>query len=220
MKKILFLTLTVALLAILLVSCNGVAHTESPESSSTAEASETPESSSTEVTTAKPVVVALEIRDMGTIKLELYPNIAPKTVENFLSYVKSGFYEGVIFHRVIEDFMIQAGDKDGDGVSDPSLPTIFGEFTANGFRNDLEFERGVIGLARGPELNSASSQFFICHVDTPNLNGLYAAFGRVIEGIEVVDAIATCEKTDDVDANGSHYKPLQDVVIQRAYVVE
>lgn len=220
MKKILLFTLTIALFAILLVACNGSAHTDAPESSSTAQGFDAPESSSTVTSTAKPVVVALEIRDMGTIKLELYPNIAPKTVENFLSYVKSGFYEGVIFHRVIEDFMIQAGDKDGDGVSDPSLPTIFGEFTANGFRNDLEFERGVIGMARSYDPNSASSQFFICHVDTPYLNRQYAAFGRVIEGIEVVDAIATCEKTDDVDANGSHYKPLQDVVIQRAYVVE
>ena len=208
MKKILYLTVTVALLAILLVSCNGVAHTESPESSSTA------------VTTAEPIEVALEIRDMGTIKLELYPDVAPLSVGAFLSYVKSGFYDGVIFHRVIEDFVIQSGDKDGDGYADPSLPTVFGEFSANGFRNDLKFERGVIGLARGPELNSASSQFFICHVDTPNLDGLYAAFGRVIEGIEVVDAIATCEKTNDTESNGMQYKPLHNIVIERAYVVE
>ena len=167
-----------------------------------------------------PIKVALEVKDYGTIVLELYPDVAPKTVENFLSYVRSGYYDGVIFHRVIEDFMIQSGDKDGDGYSDASLPTIFGEFTANGFQNDLEFKRGVIGMARSFSPNSASTQFFICHVDTPYLNGQYAAFGRVIEGIEVVDAIATCEKTDDVDSNGSHYKPLHDIVIERAFVVE
>lgn len=211
MKKIVLLTLMIVLFMIFTVSCTGSAQT-----TQTTQATE----SSSNVSPAEPVVVALEIRDMGTIKLELYPDVAPKTVENFLSYVRSGYYDGVIFHRVIEDFMIQSGDKDGDGYSDASLPTVFGEFTANGFQNDLEFKRGVIGMARSFSPNSASTQFFICHVDSPHLNGQYAAFGRVIEGIEVVDAIATCEKTDDVDSNGSHYKPLHDIVIERAFVVE
>lgn len=167
-----------------------------------------------------PVTVALEIRDYGTITLELYPNVAPKSVENFLSYVKSGFYEGVKFHRVLAGFMIQAGDKDGDGISDPSLPNIYGEFALNGYDNKLSFERGVIGLARSQSYNSASSQFFICHEDSPHLDGAYAAFGKVVDGIGIVDRIANCDKSTAIDSNGERYQPLNDIIIEKAYVVE
>ena len=167
-----------------------------------------------------PIKVALEVKDYGTIVLELYPDVAPKSVKNFVNYVEDGFYDGLKFHRVIEDFMIQGGDPEGTGSGGQSLPKIKGEFKQNGFKNDLSFKRGVIGMARGQAYDSASSQFFICHKDSPHLNGAYAAFGKVIEGIEVVDKIATCEKTDVTDSSGSKYIPATDVIITRAYVVE
>lgn len=167
-----------------------------------------------------PITVALEIKDYGKITLELYPKVAPVSVENFLNYVKDGFYDGLKFHRVIEDFMIQGGDPTGTGYGDPSLKQITGEFTNNGFINNLKFERGVIGMARGDGKNSASSQFFICHKDSPHLNKSYASFGKVIDGLDVVDAIATCPKTDERDASGTKYVPVTDIIIEKAYIVE
>ena len=167
-----------------------------------------------------PITVALEIKDYGTITLELYPDVAPKSVDNFVKYVEEGFYDGLKFHRVIEDFMIQGGDPEGTGSGGQSLPKIKGEFSQNGVKNDLKFERGVIGMARGQAFDSASSQFFICHKDSHHLDGAYAAFGKVIDGMDVVDAIATCEKTDTTDASGNKYVPATDVIITRAYVVE
>ncbi len=134
-------------------------------------------------------MVVIEMENGGRIKLELYPEIAPKTVANFERLVKSGFYDGLTFHRIIPNFMIQGGDPLGNGMGG-SDERIVGEFALNGFKNDLKHERGVISMARSQMPNSASSQFFIMHADAPHLDGSYAAFGRVTEGIEVVDEIA------------------------------
>ena len=135
-------------------------------------------------------IVTIEMEDGSVMKAELYPEIAPNTVNNFISLVKKGFYDGVIFHRVIPGFMIQGGDPKGVGVGGPGY-CIKGEFTANGFRNDLRHSRGVLSMARTMAPNSAGSQFFMMHEDSPHLDGQYASFGKVIEGIEVVDKIAS-----------------------------
>ena len=142
-------------------------------------------------------VATIEMEDGGTMVLELYPDIAPNTVANFIELANSGFYDGLIFHRVISGFMIQGGDPQGSGMGGPGY-NIKGEFAANGFENDLSHQRGVISMARAQHPDSAGSQFFIMHADAPYLDGNYAAFGRVIEGIEVVDAIAAV-KTDAYD---------------------
>jgi peptidyl-prolyl cis-trans isomerase B (cyclophilin B) len=131
------------------------------------------------------------------IKLELYPEIAPATVENFEKLVREGFYNGLCFHRVIEGFMIQGGCPQGTGMGGPGYH-IKGEFAANGFKNDLKHDRGVISMARAMDPNSAGSQFFIMHQKAPHLDGQYAAFGKVVEGMDVVDEIATTA-TDRAD---------------------
>ena len=135
-------------------------------------------------------IVTFEMEDGGVMKAELYPEIAPNTVNNFISLVKKGFYDGVIFHRVIPGFMIQGGDPKGIGIGGPGY-SIHGEFAANGFANPLKHDRGVLSMARTMAPNSAGSQFFIMHEDSPHLDGQYAAFGKVIEGIEVVDKICS-----------------------------
>ena len=148
----------------------------------------------------------ITIKNMGVIKLELYPDVAPVSVSNFVHLAESGFYNGLIFHRVIEGFMIQGGDPDGIGTGGPGY-SIKGEFSANGVKNDISHERGVISMARSNDFNSAGSQFFIMHADGGYLDGQYAAFGRVIDGIEVVDKVASV-RTDYSD------KPIEDVVIE------
>ena len=135
-------------------------------------------------------IVTFEMENGDVMKAELYPEIAPNTVNNFISLVKKGFYDGLIFHRVIPGFMIQGGDPKGVGIGGPGY-CIRGEFTANGFKNDLKHDRGVLSMARTMAPNSAGSQFFIMHEDSPHLDGQYAAFGKVIEGIEVVDKICS-----------------------------
>ena len=139
-------------------------------------------------------IVTIEMENGGVIKAELYPEIAPNTVANFVNLVASGFYDGLIFHRVIPGFMIQGGDPKGTGMGGPGY-TIKGEFTANRFQNDLKHDRGVLSMARTMAPNSAGSQFFVMHENSPHLDGQYAAFGKVIEGIEVVDKI--CEVRTD-----------------------
>ena len=139
-------------------------------------------------------MVTIEMENGKKIKLELYPEVAPITVANFEKLVKEGFYDGLIFHRVIKGFMIQGGDPEGTGMGG-AKEKIKGEFAANGVRNDLKHTRGVISMARSQNPNSASSQFFIMHADAPHLDGQYAAFGKVVEGIETVDEIAET-KTD------------------------
>ena len=133
-------------------------------------------------------IVTFEMENGDVMKAELYPEIAPNTVNNFISLVKKGFYDGLIFHRVIPGFMIQGGDPEGSGLGGPGY-SIKGEFRQNGFRNELLHTRGVLSMARAMDPNSAGSQFFIMHDDAPHLDGGYAAFGKVIEGIEAVDHI-------------------------------
>ena len=134
-------------------------------------------------------MITITMENGKQIKLELYPDIAPVTVENFEKLVKEGFYNGLCFHRVIPGFMIQGGCPQGTGMGGPGYQ-IKGEFAANGVKNDLKHTRGVISMARAMDPDSAGSQFFIMHEDAPHLDGQYAAFGKVIEGIEVVDEIA------------------------------
>ncbi len=138
-------------------------------------------------------IVTIEMADGGIIKAELYPEIAPNTVNNFISLVKKGFYNGVIFHRVIPGFMIQGGDPLGRGTGGPGY-TIKGEFKLNGFKNDLKHTAGVLSMARSMSPNSAGSQFFIMHEDAPHLDGQYASFGKVLEGMDVVDRIANVRR--------------------------
>ena len=135
-------------------------------------------------------IVTIEMEDGGIIKAELYPDIAPQSVRNFVHLVQQGFYDGLIFHRVISGFMIQGGDPDGNGTGGPGYH-IYGEFRQNGFDNRLKHTRGVLSMARAMMPNSAGSQFFLMHADAPHLDGGYAAFGKVTEGIEVVDRIAS-----------------------------
>ena len=134
-------------------------------------------------------VVTIEMMNGDIIKAELYPEIAPNTVNNFISLVKKGFYDGLIFHRVISGFMIQGGCPDGNGMGGPGY-SIKGEFLQNGFPNSLKHTEGVLSMARAMSPNSAGSQFFIMHKDAPHLDGAYAAFGKVIEGMENVNKIA------------------------------
>ena len=139
-------------------------------------------------------VVTFEMENGGTFKAELYPEAAPNTVNNFLSLVGQGFYDGLIFHRVIAGFMIQGGDPNGTGTGGPGY-SIKGEFAANGVNNPLRHTRGVLSMARAMHPDSAGSQFFVMHADADYLDGQYAAFGKVIEGMETVDAVAAA-KTD------------------------
>ncbi len=142
-------------------------------------------------------LVTMTINGEDTIKIELYPEIAPNTVNNFISLINKGFYNGVGFHRIIKGFMIQGGDPEGTGMGGPGY-CIKGEFNQNGFKNDLKHTAGVISMARTMMPNTAGSQFFIMHKDAPHLDGAYAAFGKVIEGMDVVDKLA-CVKTDRMD---------------------
>ncbi|WMJ23929.1 peptidylprolyl isomerase [Paludicola sp. MB14-C6] len=151
-------------------------------------------------------IVTIEMQNGDKIKIELYPEIAPNTVKNFISLVQDGFYDGVIFHRVIRGFMIQGGDPNGTGMGGPGY-SIKGEFKGNGIDNTLKHTRGVISMARSGHPDSAGSQFFIMHQDAPHLDGQYAAFGKVTEGIEVVDKIADVV-TDYAD------KPAQDQIMK------
>ncbi len=146
----------------------------------------------------------------GTMKVELYPEVAPNTVNNFISLVKSGFYDGTIFHRVIPGFMIQGGDPEGTGMGGPDY-SIKGEFSGNGFKNDLKHTKGVISMARSMRPNSAGSQFFIMVADAPHLDGQYASFGKLTEGQEVADAIVASER-DYMD------RPYDDCVMEEVTV--
>lgn len=145
---------------------------------------------------ANPVVTII-MENGDVMKAELYPEVAPNTVNNFISLVKKGYYDGLIFHRVIRGFMIQGGCPQGTGMGGPGY-SIKGEFSQNGFKNDLKHTEGVLSMARSMMPNSAGSQFFIMHKDAPHLDGAYAAFGKVTEGMDVVNKIAE-ERTDYSD---------------------
>ena len=152
-------------------------------------------------------IVRITMDSGKTIRLELYPEIAPITVENFLDLVNKGFYNGLTFHRIIPGFMIQGGDPSGNGTGGPGY-SIKGEFKSNGVNNTMKHERGVISMARAFDPNSAGSQFFIMHKDAPHLDGEYAAFGKVIEGLEAVDEIASVE-------TGFQDAPVKKVVMEK-----
>ncbi len=151
-------------------------------------------------------IATLTMNDGGVIKIELYPDIAPITVDNFVKLCNEGFYDGLIFHRVIKGFMIQGGDPEGTGMGGPGY-SIKGEFEQNGVKNDLKHTEGVISMARSADPDSAGSQFFIMHKTSPHLDGAYAAFGKTIEGMDVVNKIAET-RTDWGD------RPLEDQVIK------
>ena len=137
-------------------------------------------------------IVTITMENGDVMKAELYPEIAPNTVNNFISLIKKGFYDGVCFHRIIAGFMIQGGDPEGTGMGGPGY-SIKGEFNSNGFKNDLKHSKGVLSMARTQIPDSAGSHFFIMHADAPHLDGEYAAFGALIEGLDVLDNIATTD---------------------------
>ena len=201
MKKVLALVLIMGLALTLLVACNG-----DEEETANDTTQEVPPSA--ELSTEEPADlwegemtrVKIEIEDYGDIIVELNEAAAPITVANFLRLVEEGFYDGVVFHRIIEGFMIQGGDPTGTGTGG-SDERIQGEFASNGIENPIQHKRGVISMARTNDPNSATSQFFIMHADSPFLDGDYAGFGRVVEGIEVVDAIVAAVPV--LDGNGS-----------------
>lgn len=155
-------------------------------------------------------VVTFKMQDGGVMKAELYPEVAPNTVKNFISIIEKGAYDGVIFHRVIPGFMIQGGDPDGTGMGGPGY-SIKGEFTSNGFKNDLKHSRGVLSMARTGIPDSAGSQFFVMVADSPHLDRQYASFGKIIEGMDVADKIVST-KSDGRD------KPYEDQVMEKVTV--
>ena len=148
--------------------------------------------------TDKNPIVTFMMENGDKIKAELYPDVAPNTVNNFISLINKGFYDGLIFHRVIKNFMIQGGDPEGTGMGGPGY-SIKGEFKQNGFDNNLKHDRGVLSMARSFMPDSAGSQFFIMHQDSPHLDGAYAAFGKVIEGMDAVDKICLLYTSDAAD---------------------
>ena len=216
------LALMLACSALVFSSCSSSTSTTKSDGTATAaQAASTAAAATTEggadKTTGETVNVVIDVKDYGEIKLELYPDIAPKTVANFKKLAESGFYDGLTFHRIMKGFMIQGGDPLGNGTGG-SDENIYGEFTANGFKNNLSHTRGVISMARnGVDMDSASSQFFIVHQDSTFLDGQYASFGKVTEGMEVVDKIATDAKP--IDDNGT-IPSSQQPVINSVKVVE
>lgn len=151
-------------------------------------------------------IATIVIKNYGTIEAELYPHITPNTVNNFISLANSGFYDGLTFHRVIKDFMIQGGDPNGNGSGGPGY-SIKGEFTKNKFKNDLKHTEGVLSMARSQNKNSGGSQFFIMTKDSPHLDGQYAAFGKVVKGIDIVHEIENTK-------TGNNDKPEKDIIIE------
>ncbi len=208
-KKILILTIVIAISCIVaLITLNIFKNNNKSENN---------ENKNNDEIFSRVEKVNIEIENYGTISLDLYPNVAPLTVKNFISLVKEGFYDGLTFHRIIDGFMMQGGAPSGTGSSGNDRK-INGEFEANGFKNPLKHERGVISMARrGNDYNSASSQFFIVQTTYPSLDGLYASFGKVTSGIEIVDKI--CKETKVEDRNGTVLKENQPR-ISRIYVVE
>lgn len=181
MKKKLSVLFIAVMMALVLAGCGGAAD-------------------SGEATDSGKHHVEIQVKDYGTIKVELDADTAPISVSNFIKLAKDGFYDGLTFHRIISGFMIQGGDPSGNGTGG-SDETIKGEFSANGVENGISHVRGVISMARSQDYDSASSQFFIMHADAPSLDGQYAAFGKVTEGMEIVDKI--CEDTPVTDDNGT-----------------
>jgi peptidyl-prolyl cis-trans isomerase B (cyclophilin B) len=185
------------LMAFTLSGCSKAPSTETKQNSTNPSTEQkptnTPDPNYKSQYSGKKPIVTIEMEDGSKIKAELYPDIAPKTVDNFVSLIQKNFYDGLIFHRVIPGFMIQGGDPNGIGTGGPGY-NIAGEFTSNGFKNDLKHTRGVLSMARSEAPNSAGSQFFIMVKDNPGLDGKYASFGKVTEGIEAVDKIVNVKR--------------------------
>lgn len=209
MKKVLSILLCVALL-LALAACSAVYTLTDDVPSTSPEPSPSPSAEATDAPEGVGVHhVEIEIADYGTIELELDGDAAPITVENFLALAGDGFYDGLTFHRIVKGFMMQGGDPQGDGFGG-SENTIQGEFALNGIENNISHVRGTISMARSNGPDSASSQFFIVHEDSPHLDGQYAAFGHVTEGMEVVDAV--CEDAQPIDGNGTIPAEAQPVI--------
>ncbi|MEK4026930.1 peptidylprolyl isomerase [Sporosarcina sp. FSL W7-1283] len=210
-NKAFYLIFSLMALAFLLVGCGSSTKDEQQEEKTDGQSEEQPvkEADYSEEVEENPIVT-ITMENDEKIVLELDPSVAPNTVANFISLIEEGYYDGLIFHRVIPGFMIQGGDPSGNGSGGPGY-SIDGEFTSNGFKNNLKHERGVISMARTGEPNSAGSQFFIMAEDTSQLDEEYAAFGKVIEGMEIVDAIVATE-TDSSD------KPLEDQKMKKVEV--
>lgn len=202
MKRFLKLILSVAcIFPMVLMGCGNSSVSTKTDNTTTNQVSER----SDEETKNLPIAT-IEVENFGTIEAELYPEIAPNTVNNFISLANKGFYDNLTFHRVIKGFMIQGGDPDGNGTGGPGY-AIEGEFTSNGFANSLKHTEGVLSMARTNDPNSAGSQFFIMTGAAPNLDGEYAAFGKVISGMDIVHEIENVK-------TGSGDKPKEDVVIK------
>lgn len=198
MKKVFSITALLLSMVLVLTSCSGT-------------------KKETENTNSDPVNITITLTDGRNIKAELYPDVAPITVANFTKLCNEGFYNGLIFHRVIEGFMIQGGGYD-ENMNQKKADSIKGEFSQNGVKNDLKHTRGVLSMARTQVMDSASSQFFIMHQDAPHLDGAYAAFGKVTEGMDVVDEIAASET--HTLPNGMSDVPVTPIVIKEITVQE
>ncbi|MDY6016018.1 MAG: peptidylprolyl isomerase [Oscillospiraceae bacterium] len=221
MKRIIKSTALILGILLLFASCSGVESdvTTTASNDTTSELVQPGiEYGSETVSDGEHPQVKFTMKDGGSFIIELYPEYAPQTVDNFIKLVSDGFYDGLTFHRVIDDFMAQGGDPDGTGMGG-SKDRIFGEFAQNGFRqNTLSHTRGVVSMARtSNDFNSASSQFFICYGDETFLDGSYAAFGKVIKGMEVVDSFLETERT--IGADGNKSVPVEPIVIEKAEVL-
>ena len=228
MKKFSVIIAIILAVTFVLCSCNNNTYTTLSGSKTTAPAgntadgndlfeNESAESDETNSAEGEHPQVKFTMENGGSFIMELYPEYAPQTVENFVELVSEGFYDGLTFHRVVEDFMAQGGDPEGTGMGGSSKK-IKGEFAINGFeQNVLSHTRGVVSMARSSSYNSASSQFFICYSDATFLDGQYAAFGMVIQGMEVVDSFLEVERT--MGSDGALSKPVEPIVIEKAEVL-
>lgn len=203
-KRVFLLLLSLVMTLVFMVGCGKTTSNESKDN-----INDTVIDSNYEPVKGLPIVT-ITLEDNSEMILELYPEVAENTVNNFISLVHKKFYDGLIFHRVIEGFMIQGGDPEGTGMGGPGY-SIDGEFDSNGFKNKLKHTPGVISMARAKDPNSAGSQFFIMHKDYPALDGKYAAFGKVFKGLDTIDKIA------DVETN-SKDKPLKDIIMKTVTV--
>ena len=204
MKKIISISLAL-IMVIFLASCSSSTSDDTSTETSVSESGE------------NIVKIQMTVKDFGTIDLELYPDTAPITVANFVKLANEGFYDGLTFHRIVQDFMIQGGDPEGNGTGG-SDETIKGEFSENGIENDISHVRGVISMARSSAYDSASSQFFIVTEDSTFLDGQYAAFGKVTDGMDVVDAIAAVDV--EYGSSGEQSSPVDPPVIESVTVVD